>query len=157
MSRGKRYVARPRDDAVADGGQAERRVLARDAEIAAEDDLQPAAETGALHRGDRRDRNRLDRRERHVPAPEPIGAEPVARERGEIDARAERAPGPGDEDRTRVRVTRGSARRARQVVDGVVVGRVQLLGTGEGQTSDPVRARGRIRGVRFPAPRHVSA
>lgn len=83
---------------MADGREAEGRLDARDVQVATERDLQAAAEARPLNGGDGRDRNRLDRRQRNVPTPEPIGAEPFAGERRAVDSGAERAPASADED-----------------------------------------------------------
>jgi hypothetical protein len=138
----------PRDDAVADGREPERRVRARDAEVAAERDLQATAEARPLDRGDGRDRNRFDLRERDVPSAEPIDAEAIACERRQIDARAERATFAGDDDRARLRIVPGARGGAIEVADRVVVGGVQLLGPRELEPTDAVAFRGRVACVR---------
>src|SRR6185436_17046900 len=106
----------PGNDAVADRREPERRVRRRDAEVAAEDDLQAAAETGSLHGGDGCDRNRLDLRERDVPALEPIAAQAIAGERREIDAGAEGAAFAADDDGARAFVAARLGRGAVEVV-----------------------------------------
>src|SRR5439155_13304620 len=91
-------------------------IRARDAEVAAEDDLQAAAEAGALDRRDGRDRDRFDLREGDVPAPEPVGAQPIAGEGREVDARAEGPAEAAHDDGARLPVARRTGRGA---VEGV--------------------------------------
>src|SRR5207249_3507298 len=136
------------DDAVADGGEAEGRVLARDAEVAAEGDLQAAPEAGALDRGDGGDGDRLDLREGDVPAPEPVRSQPIAGERREVDARAEGPAATADDDRARLLVALGEGRGAVEVVDRVVIRSIELLGARELEAADAVPAGGRVPGVR---------
>ena len=140
-------AAEPGQDAELHEGEAELRLLAGDADVEGQDHRDAHADRRAVHRRDQRLRIR-DQLERKLPE-EVLLAEPRAL-RGvaaglvrlqvlEVDARAEAAPGAGEDHRAHGRVLAPRAQHRRHLFAHLGGVGVQLLGPVQRERADAVR------------------
>ena len=116
------------DDAFTHRRDAEPRIVGRNPQVAGEGNLESAADAMRLDRGDDDGVHRLELAERALPVAEERHRDLAARQRGDVDARAERATRAAQHDDAQAVGGREVVRERIQIASPLLVGAIEHVG-----------------------------